>query len=176
MEKKILTASLRSAMFGDRGGDVIAALEYAHQCIEAMPESSCRAPAFTALHVVMNTIANAIDALELSADNPAAGVTGFEDALVKLIDARIANHQSLYVMTGEANARIDARLDYWMEDQLDSRIKTWVDDNMRGWIENHGEAIDLESQIDHYMTNTFDMTELIRDELKQNITFTIEVD
>lgn len=172
MEKKILTASLRSAMFGDRGGDVIAALEYAHQCIEAMPESSCRAPAFTALHVVCNTIANAIDALELPADSPAAGVTGFEDALIKLIDARIANNQSV----SETNARIDARINDWAEDQFDSRVKNWVDEEMSSWIENHAEAIDLESQIDHYMTNTFDMTELIRDELKQNITFTIEVD
>ncbi len=76
----------------------------------------------------------------------------------------------------ETYARIDARLDYWMEDQLDSRIKTWVDENMSDWMGDHAEAIDLESQIDHYMTNTFDMTELIRDELKQNITFTIEVD
>ncbi len=172
MEKKILTASLRSAMFGDRGGDVIAALEYAHEVINAMPESSSRAPAFTALHVVCNTIANAIDALELPADSPAAGVTGFEDALIKLIDARIANNQSV----SETYARIDARINDWAEDQFDSRVKNWVDEEMSSWIENHGEAIDLESQIDHYMTNTFDMTELIRDELKQNITFTIEVD
>lgn len=159
MEKKILTASLRNAMFGDRGGDVIAALEYAHEVINTMPELSCRAPSFTALHVMLNTVANAIDALQLPADNPAAGVTGFEDALIKLIDARIANNQSV------------------SEDQFDSRVKTWVDENMSDWIVTHGaEAIDLESQIDHYMTNTFDMTELIRDELKQNITFTIEVD
>ena len=173
MEKKILTASLRSAMFGDRGGDVIAALEYAHEVINAMPESSSRAPAFTALHVVLNTVANAIDAFQLPADNPAAGVTGFEDALIKLIDARIANNQSV----SETYARIDARLDYWMKDQLDSRIKTWVDENMSDWIVTHGaEAIDLESQIDHYMTNNFDMTEAVRDELKHNITFSIEVD
>lgn len=172
MEKKILTASLRSAMFGDRGGDVIVALEYAHEIINAMQEPTDRAPAFTALHVVLNTVANAIDALQLSADNPAAGATGFEDALIKLIDARIANNQSV----SETYARIDARLDYWMEDQLDSRIKTWVDDNMSNWIESHGEAIDLESQIEHYMTNSFDMTEAVRDELKHNITFSIEVD
>lgn len=172
MEKKILTASLRSAMFGDRGGDVIAALEYAHEVINAMPESSSRAPAFTALHVVCNTIANAIDALELPADSPAAGVTGFEDALIKLIDARIANNQSV----SETNARIDARINDWAEDQFDSRVKNWVDEEMSSWIEDHAEAIDLESQIDHYMTNNFDMTEAVRDELKQNITFTIEVD
>jgi hypothetical protein len=135
MEKKILTASLRSAMFGDRGGDVIAALEYAHQCIDAMPESSSRAPAFTALHVVCNTIANAIDALELSADNPAAGVTGFEDALIKLIDARIK---------------------YCFDDM---------------------DGLDcLDEKIQEYIDNSVDFTEIVRDELKQNITLSIEID
>lgn len=171
MEKKILTASLRSAMFGDRGGDVIAALEYAHQCIEAMPESSSRAPAFTALHVVCNTIANAIDALELPADHPAAGVTDLEASIIRLIDQRVA--QSPVAAT---RALIDERINHWAEDQFDSRVKTWVDEEMSSWLGNHAEAIDLESQIDHYMTNSFDMTELIRDELKQNITFSIEVD
>ncbi len=135
MEKKILTASLRSAMFGDRGGDVIAALEYAHQCIEAMPESSSRAPAFTALHVVLNTVANAIDALELPADNPAAGVTGFEDALIKLIDARIK----------------------YSLDDMDL-------------------TSDLDDKIQEYIDNSVDFTEIVRDEIRQNISFTIEVD
>lgn len=135
MEKKILTASLRSAMFGDRGGDVIAALEYAHQTIDAMPESSCRAPAFTALHVVCNTIANAIDALELSADNPAAGVTAFEDALITLIDARIK---------------------YFLDDMDLSS--------------------DLDDKIQEYIDNSVDFTEIVRDEIRQNITFSVEVD
>jgi hypothetical protein len=135
MEKKILLASLRSAMFGDRGGDVIAALEYAHQCIDAMPESSSRAPAFTALHVVLNTVANAIDALQLPADNPAAGVTGFEDALIKLIDARIK---------------------YCFDDM---------------------DGLDcLDEKIQEYIDNSVDFTEIVRDELRQNITLSIEVD
>ena len=135
MEKKILTASLRSAMFGDRGGDVIAALEYAHEVINAMPESSSRAPAFTAPHVVMNTIANAIDALELPADHPAAGVTGFEDTLIKLIDARVK---------------------YYLDDMdLTS---------------------DLDDKIQEYIDNSVDFTEIVRDEIRQNISFSVEVD
>lgn len=135
MEKKILTASLRSAMFGDRGGDVIAALEYAHEVINAMPESSSRAPAFTALHVVLNTVANAIDALELPADSPAAGVTGFEDALVKLIDQRVKYHLDDMDLTS-----------------------------------------DLDDKIQEYIDNSVDFTEIVRDEIRQNISFTIEVD
>lgn len=148
MEKKILTASLRSAMFGDRGGDVIAALEYAHEVINAMPESSERAPAFTALHVVCNTIANAIDALQLPADSPAAGVTGFEDALIKLIDARIK---------------------YCLDD-ID------LTDVVSEYIENNPSALDIESQIQHYIDNSVDFTEIVRDEIKQNISFSVEVD
>lgn len=135
MEKKILTASLRNAMFGDRGGDVIAALEYAHEVINTMPELSCRAPAFTALHVVLNTVANAIDALELPADHPAAGVTGFEDALIKLIDQRVK---------------------YYLDDMdLTS---------------------DLDDKIQEYIDNSVDFTEIVRDEIRQNISFSIEVD
>ena len=171
MDKKILTASLRNGLFGDRGGDVIAALEYAHEVIDAMPESSERAPSFTALYVVVNTIANAIDALELSADNPAAGASDLEAAIIRLIDQRVA--QSPVAAT---RALIDERINHWADDQIDSRVKTWVDENLADWIEQHGEAIDLESQIDHYMTNNFDMTEAVRDELKHNISFTIEVD
>ena len=172
MEKKILLATLRNGRFGDRGGDIIAALEYANQTIDAMPAPSCIAPAYTAMQVVLNTVANAIDALELSADNPAAGVTGLEDALVKLIDQRIANNQSV----SETYARIDARLDYWMEDQLDSRIKTWVDDNLSDWLGTHAEAIDIDEQIQHYIDNSVDFTEIVRDELRQNITLSIEDD
>lgn len=148
MDKKILTASLRSAMFGDRGGDVIAALEYAHEVINAMPESSSRAPAFTALHVVCNTIANAIDALQLPADSPAAGVTGFEDALIKLIDARIK----------------------YSLDDID------LTDVVSEYIENNPSALDLESQIQHYIDNSVDFTEIVREEIRQNISFSVEVD
>lgn len=135
MDKKILTASLRNGLFGDRGGDVIAAIEYAHEVINANPESSSRAPAFTALHVVCNTIANAIDALELPADNPAAGVTGFEDALVKLIDQRVKYHLDDMDLTS-----------------------------------------DLDDKIQEYIDNSVDFTEIVRDEIRQNISFTIEVD
>ena len=135
MEKKILLASLRSSMFGDRGSDVDGALDYAHQVINAMSESSDRAPAFTALHVVLNTVANAIAALELPADSPAAGVTGFEDALIKLIDARIK---------------------YCFDDM---------------------DGLDcLDEKIQEYIDNSVDFTEIVRDELKQNISFSVEVD
>jgi len=106
-----------------------------NQVINAMSESSDRAPAFTALHVVLNTVANAISALELPADNPAAGVTGFEDALIKLIDARIK---------------------YCFDDM---------------------DGLDcLDEKIQEYIDNSVDFTEIVRDELKQNISFSVEVD
>jgi hypothetical protein len=135
MDKKILLASLRNGLFGDRGGDIIAAIEYAHEIINAIPSSSERAPTFTALHVVLNTVANAIDALELPADSPAAGVTGFEDALIKLIDARIK---------------------YCFDDM---------------------DGLDcLDEKIQEYIDNSVDFTEIVRDEIRQNISFSVEVD
>jgi hypothetical protein len=60
MEKKILTASLRNKLFANRGGDVLTAIEYANELITGMNNSTDRVAALTALHVVMNTIANAI--------------------------------------------------------------------------------------------------------------------
>lgn len=166
MEKKILTASLRNGLFGDRGGDVVVAIHYAHQVINAMSESSDRAPAFTALHVVMNTIANAIDALELSADNPAAGVTGFEDALIKLIDQRLESRA--FIPADALKARIDERINYWADDQFDSRVKNCLEDMDL--------TSDLDDKIQEYIDNSVDFTEIVRDELKQNITLSIEVD
>lgn len=141
MEQKILTASLRNGLFGDRGGDVIAALEYAHQVINAMPKSSSRAPAFTALHVVCNTIANAIDALDLpdsvNLNNlpPISAAHPDEDALIKLIDARIK---------------------YCLDDM---------------------DGLDrLDEKIQEYIDNSVDFTEIVRDEIRQNISFSVEVD
>ena len=135
MDKKVITSRLRNGMFGDRGHDVAAALEYAHEIFNALQEATDRAPAFTALHVVCNTIANAIDALQLPADNPAAGVTGFEDALIKLIDARIK----------------------YSLDDMDL-------------------TSDLDDKIQEYIDNSVDFTEIVRDEIRQNISFSIEVD
>ena len=163
MDKKILTASLRNNLFADRGGDVIAALEYAHEVINAIPESSERAPSFTALYVVMNTIANAIDALEVSADNPAAGATDLEAAIMRLIDQRVA--QSPVAAT---RALIDERINHWADDQFDSRVK--------GCLDDMDLTSDLDDKIQEYIDNSVDFTEIVRDEIRQNISFTIEVD
>lgn len=147
MEKKILTASLRNRLFSDRPSVAIA-FEYANDLITSMNDSADRVSALTALHVVCNTIANAIDALELPADNPAAGVTGFEDALIKIIDARIK----------------------YSLDDID------LTDVVSEYIENNPSALDLESQIQHYIDNSVDFTEIVRDEIRHNISFSIEVD
>lgn len=162
MEKKILTASLRNHLFGHRG-DVLTALEYANELITAMNNSADRVSALTALHVVMNTIANAIDALELSADNPAAGVSPLEEAIILLIDQRVA--QSPVAAT---RALIDERINHWADDQFDSRVK--------GCLDDMDLTSDLDDKIQEYIDNSVDFTEIVRDEIRQNISFTIEVD
>ena len=135
MDKTLLVASLRNRLFSDRGSDVAQAFEYANDLITSMNDAADRVSALTALHVVLNTVANAIDALELPADNPAAGVTGFEDALVKLIDQRVKYHLDDMDLTS-----------------------------------------DLDDKIQEYIDNSVDFTEIVRDEIRQNISFTIEVD
>lgn len=148
MDKTLLVASLRNRLFSDRGSDAAKAFEYANDLITSMNDAADRVSALTALHVVCNTIANAIDALQLPADSPAAGVTGFEDALIKLIDARIK----------------------YSLDDID------LTDVVSEYIENNPSALDLESQIQHYIDNSVDFTEIVRDEIRQNISFSIEVD
>ena len=146
MDKTLLVASLRNRLFSDRGSDVAQAFEYANDLI-SMNDSADRVSALTALHVVCNTIANAIDALELSADNPAAGVTGFEDALIKLIDARIKYSLDDMDLTSD----------------IDDKIQEYIDENVG-------------DKVQEYIDNSVDFTEIVRDEIKHNITFSIEVD
>jgi len=165
MEKTLLVASLRNRLFSDRPSVAIA-FEYANDLITSMNDAADRVSALTALHVVCNTIANAIDALELPADSPAAGVTGFEDALIKLIDQRLASRA--FIPAEALKARIDERINHWADDQFDSRVKNCLDDMDL--------TSDLDEKIQEYIDNSVDFTEIVRDELKQNITFSIEVD
>jgi hypothetical protein len=53
-------ADLKCQLFADRGTDVAEAMKYAYKLIESLPKGD-RAAAYTALHVVLNTIANALE-------------------------------------------------------------------------------------------------------------------
>ena len=57
---KLNPADLKCQLFADRGTDVADAMQYAHMLIETLPKAD-RAAAYTALHVVLNTVANAME-------------------------------------------------------------------------------------------------------------------
>ena len=58
----------KNNLFGDRGTDIQSALNYANRLLSAAPDS---ASGFTALHVVLNTVINAVEAQSAAPDYPA---------------------------------------------------------------------------------------------------------
>jgi hypothetical protein len=174
--KEELIIMLRSKVFGDRGTDMQAAWDYAESVINNMADSSSRGPAWTAIHVLANTIANVIETLpaelvgqlpappaevRIAPDNPAAGITDLESVIIRLIDARIAQSPSL-------GDRIDHMIDTAINSgSVDVKIEEALDD----FADNR-----LDDEIQKYMDNSVDFTEIVRDELRQNITFNIEVE
>jgi len=58
----------KNNLFGDRGTDIQSALNYANRLLSAAPDS---ATCFTALHVVLNTVINAVEAQSAVPDHSA---------------------------------------------------------------------------------------------------------
>ena len=147
--KAMLAASIRHGMFASRD-TVEEALEYASATIERLYNDD-KAAMYTALHVVLNTIANKITALPDSgnqlpepppevridhADLPATGNQLLNDKIADIVDQRIKF---------QLNA-------------VDHKIRA-VDDRLENWFGNNLDIIDER------------ITEVVR-----NISFTVEVD
>ena len=149
MDKALLVSNLRQRMFADRGTDVAAAWDYCNMMIDSIPGGNEKITARTALHVLANTVANAIEALPefLPAppdevrispeDNPA---TGAAERVMLTVD-----HIAL-------DAIIDARIQNWYESE------TGIQDQII-------EAI-----------HDYDFEETVRDIVRHNISFSIDVD
>lgn len=111
MTKSTLAASLRVNLFADRGSDIGEAWQYADDMLTSIPDAGARAAARTALHVLVNTIANAIDDLAPAtiahADRPDVGID----------DSRIAH-------------LVDVHMAQWVEDNLDieNQVQTAIED------------------------------------------------
>jgi hypothetical protein len=92
MTKSKLAASLRVNLFADRGSDIGEAWQYADNMLASMPDAGSTAAARTALHVLVNTIANAIDDLApeaiAHADRPDVGID--ESRIAHLVDVHMA--------------------------------------------------------------------------------------
>jgi len=119
MKPAQLAADIRHGMFADRGTDLSAAMQYASEVFQALVPANI--PASTALHVVMNTLANILDEMDSSADNPATGFNLGQftlqmdrAALDDIIDTRV----SIWFLNNvEA---IDKRVEEIVEDALES--------------------------------------------------------
>ena len=129
----------------------------------SMPDAAHQAAARTALHVMLNSVAKQIEALPdqlpppptevcISVeDNPATG-TEVEPVIVS-------------VPRTELNRIIDQRISDWLGDRFDSMADEWFTDN-----------VDIDEKVQEYLDNSVDWTEVVRDELKHNLSFSISVD
>ena len=104
-------AQFRSGLFGSRGVDVAASLEYVDQLASA---SSDPVAVQTASRVLLNTAINAMDQI-LNSRSPE------RLALIELIDERIK----------ASSSDIDQQISDWMDNNVDhdNLISEWLSDN-----------------------------------------------
>ena len=135
-----------SDLFASRGCDIDSAMEQAKQIIEALPSDN-RAPAYTALMVVINTAANAFD--------QSRGPSPERLALIELIDQRISENK--LVRSDEVGDKIND----WMESNVDH------DDLISEWMSNNFDVTD-------YNVDDIDIDEKVNDWLSNNLSDKIQ--
>jgi hypothetical protein len=126
-------AQFRSGLFGSRGVDVAAALEYVDQLAAA---SSDAVAVQTAARVLLNTVIGAVDQV-LNAPSPE------RLALIDLIDQRIDEHKLI------REDDIDDKISQWMDDNVD------IEDKINDWMSNSFDLTDynLDDAVDGWMNN-----------------------
>jgi hypothetical protein len=97
-------------------------MEQAKQIIEALPSDN-RAPAYTALMVVINTAANAFD--------QSRGPSPEKLALIELIDHRISEFKLV------REDAVEQMVESWIESNLD------IDDKINDWMSNNFDLSDF---------------------------------
>ena len=130
----------RSGLFGTRGVDVGAALEYVDQLASA---SSDPVAVQTAARVLLNTVIGAVDQI-LNSRSPE------RLALIELIDERINAHvekmkdddDDIIKQWVSDNLDIDDQINEWMSDNFDvtdyninDAINEWASDNLADEVE-----------------------------------------
>jgi hypothetical protein len=137
--KAMLAASIRVGLFAKRD-TIEQALDYATEIIERLYNDD-KAALYTALHVVLNTVADKIDALPDSstavlepppaevridhADLPATGATSLHDQIEEIVLAQIA----------ELGRSIDQKIERAIENYDHEEMVTDIVRNMRFSIE-----------------------------------------
>ena len=135
-----------SDLFASRGCDIDSAMEQAKQIIEALPSDN-RAPAYTALMVVINTAANAFD--------QSRGPSPERLALIELIDHRISEFKLV------REDAINQMIESWMEYNVDH------DDLISDWMSNNFDITD-------YNVDDIDIDEKVNDWLSNNLSDKIQ--
>ena len=110
---------LRNNLFADRGENIADALNYADTVFSASPD---KAACYTALQIVMNTVANAIEKADAQR---AEEIAPAQLALDQLIDQRIkkwAETELEIHISDYLNANIEDHID------VDEKIKNHFDD------------------------------------------------
>lgn len=125
-----IIALLRNNLFADRGEDIADALHYADSILT---ESHNKAACYTALRVVLNTVANAIEKADAQWAAPA------QLALDQLIDQRIKKWA-------------DAELEIHISDYLNANIEDHIDVDEK--IKNHfDDEFDLDEAVKEVLKN-----------------------
>jgi hypothetical protein len=120
-----------SDLFGNRGADIAAALEYVDQLASA---SNDAVAVQTAARVLLNTTITAVDQI-LNSSSPE------RLALIELIDERINAANIVQTVTDLFNG-------INLQDKVDQQISDWIDANL-----------DVNNQISEWMSDNFDVND-----------------
>ena len=151
----------RSGLFGSRGCDIEAALQYVDELAAA---SSDAVAVQTAARVLLNTAANAVHQV-MNAPSPE------RLALIELIDQRIDEHKLIRedAVTNQITDWMNDHLEEYIGDNvdLDSKISEWLSDNFDVTDYNINDAIHEWSS-----DNLADEVEKV---IKNSLTFSVQV-
>ena len=152
----------RSNMFGSRGCDIKAALDYVDELATA---STDPVAVQTAARVLLNTIDNAV--------TQSQGPSPVEEALFAIIDKRIA------VLQINTQVEINASIDDWMDNNLRDKMMDIlanedIDDDISNWMSNNFDITDynVDDAIESWMENNMD--DKIQEAIN-NLTFSVTV-
>jgi hypothetical protein len=161
--KALLAASIRVRVFAKRE-TIDEALNYAIEVFDRV-NSDDKAAVYTALHVVLNTIADKIDALPDSsaaalepppaevridhADLPATGATSLHDQIEEIvlaqiaelgrsIDQKIERRVADEIQEWNENTKFDTIIEEWFEDNVD------IEHSVKDIIRNMSISIDVD--------------------------------
>jgi len=143
-----------SNLFGSRGCDVDAALQYAQEVINASPEDQ-RTMFWTALMVVVNTAANAFTQATGPSPEKQIAAAWVRELVAQEIEKQSLQTSAVETVIGWLSDNLDDRLDDWANNSMgfDDAVAVVVD----RWVENN---LDVSSQVESALED-FDLSDKI---------------